>query len=161
MKRNIWIFFVVTFLGLVWVGQVSAQGPLPSDDQVNAVAKQLFCPVCESTPLDVCSTQACAEWRELIRTKLAEGQTPDQIKDYFAAQYGVRVLAEPPKRGFTWWIYIIPPVLMLIGVYVLVRALQSMRKPVVESDTTEETEQPGPVQDDYLRRVEEEIKKRN
>ena len=50
-----------------------AQQPTPSDDEVNAIAKQLFCPVCENTPLDVCPTQACAQWRELIREKLAAG----------------------------------------------------------------------------------------
>ena len=33
---------------------VSAQQPTPSDDEVNAIARQLYCPVCENTPLDVC-----------------------------------------------------------------------------------------------------------
>ena len=30
-----------------------AQGPTPTDDEVNRIAKQLYCPVCESTPLSV------------------------------------------------------------------------------------------------------------
>ena len=35
--------------------------PIPvTDDQVNAIAHDLYCPVCENTPLDVCGTQACA-----------------------------------------------------------------------------------------------------
>ena len=84
MKRNIWIFLAVSLLALIWAKQVYAQTPMPSDDDVNAVARQLFCPVCENTPLDVCATQACAQWRELIRTKLAQGWTADQIKEYFA-----------------------------------------------------------------------------
>jgi cytochrome c-type biogenesis protein CcmH/NrfF len=45
----------------------------PTDDEVNAIAKQLYCPVCENIPLDVCPTQACAQWRDLIREKLARG----------------------------------------------------------------------------------------
>ena len=157
MRRNLWIFMAISVLSLVWVGRVYAQTPMPSDDDVNAVAKQLFCPVCESTPLDVCPTQACAQWRELIRTKLSEGWTANQIKDYFAAQYGARVLAEPPRQGLFWLAYIIPPFLMLVGVYVLYRAYQSMRKPV----TAEAAAGVGFVQDDYSRRVEEELKKRN
>lgn len=157
MKRNLWIFLVMAVLALAWVGRVSAQTPMPSDDEVNAIAKQLFCPVCENTPLDVCPTQACAQWRELIRKQLSEGQSAEQIKEYFATQYGVRVLAEPPRQGLNWLIYIIPPVLMLIGVYILVRALQSMRKPALAGVDEEEVL----AQDDYLRRVEEELKKRN
>jgi cytochrome c-type biogenesis protein CcmH len=158
MKRNLWIFLVVSVMAFTWVKQVSAQTPVPSDDAVNAVARQLFCPVCENTPLDVCPTQACAQWRELIRAKLGEGWTADQIKQYFAAQYGARVLSEPPRQGLNWLIYIIPPVLMLIGVYILFRAFKSMRKPaLVDMNAVEPT---APDADEYLRRVEEELKKR-
>ena len=159
MKRTAWMFLVIMVLILGWVNRVSAQAPTPSDDDVNAIARQLFCPVCENTPLDVCPTQACAQWRALIREKLSQGWTADQIKQYFADQYGARVLAEPPQQGLNWLVYIIPPVLMLIGVYILFRAFQSMRKPIpVETDETKINE---PVSDEYLRRVEEELKKRN
>lgn len=159
MKRNLWVFLAISLIAFVWVKQVSAQTPAPSDDDVNVVARQLFCPVCENTPLDVCPTQACAQWRELIRAKLSEGWKADQIKQYFATQYGARVLSEPPRQGLNWLIYIIPPVLMLIGVYILYRAFLSMRKPVRTALNV--AEQTAPDSDEYLRRVEEEIKKRN
>ncbi len=158
MKRNLWIFLAVSLIALGWVSRVSAQKPLPSDDEVNAVARQLFCPVCENTPLDVCPTQACAQWRELIRTKLSEGWTADQIKQYFATQYGARVLSEPPRQGLNWLVYIIPPLMMLIGVYILYRAYLSMRKPVGTDADIEETIPPAA--DGYLLKVEEELKKR-
>lgn len=158
MKRSVWIFLIITVLNLVWVNQASAQQPTPSDDDVNAVARQLFCPVCENTPLDVCPTQACAQWRALIREKLATGWTEAQIKQYFAEQYGARVLSEPPRQGLNWMVYIIPPVLLVIGIYFLYRALQSMRKPVLVEDKVEEKTADT---DDYLRRVEEELKKRS
>jgi cytochrome c-type biogenesis protein CcmH len=157
MKRFLWVFLVIGVVTFAMVKQVAAQTPAPSDNEVNAIARQLFCPVCENTPLDVCPTQACAQWRELIRAKLAEGWSEDQIKEYFAAQYGARVLSEPPRQGLNWLIYIIPPVLMLIGVYILFRAFQSMRKPLA----VDEVEQPSaPEADKYLQRVEEELKKR-
>ena len=80
----------------------------PTDDDVNAVAKQLFCPVCENIPLDTCGTAACEQWRGIIREKLSEGWTEDQIKNYFVEQYGDRVLAEPPAQGFNWVVYLVP-----------------------------------------------------
>lgn len=159
MKRTIWIFLIISVLTLGWVYQVSAQAPTPSDDDVNAIARQLFCPVCENTPLDVCPTQACAQWRALIREKLAQGWTAEQIKQYFVEQYGARVLAEPPRQGLNWLVYVIPPALMLIGVYILYRAFQSMRKPVLVDVDEPKTDEPN--SDEYLRRVEEELKKRN
>ena len=60
----------LVFLMLMGVGSVYAQDDSPTDDEVNAVASQLYCPVCENIPLDVCPTQACEQWRATIREKL-------------------------------------------------------------------------------------------
>jgi cytochrome c-type biogenesis protein CcmH len=164
MKRLHWILLLGFLLGLAGFSTVAAQTPMPpSDDQVNAIAKQMFCPVCESTPLDVCPTEACKQWRELIRLKLSEGWSEQQIKDYFVEQYGVRVLAEPPRQGFNWLFYVVPPVLLLAGVAVLYQACTSMRQTAVPLEAeTEAVAQPAPAEgDEYLRRVEAELKKRN
>jgi cytochrome c-type biogenesis protein CcmH len=82
---------------LLVIRVVAAQGGTVTDDQVNAVAKKLNCPVCENVPLDVCETQACIQWRDLIRHKLAAGETPEQIIVYFQTTYGDQVLQEPPR----------------------------------------------------------------
>ena len=61
MKHFLRLTFFVLLLVLagLMAGRALAQGGQPpTDDEVNAVAKQLFCPVCENTPLDVCPTQA-------------------------------------------------------------------------------------------------------
>jgi cytochrome c-type biogenesis protein CcmH len=136
---------------------VSAQRPVPSDDDVNAVARELYCPVCENIPLDVCPTQACAQWRDLIRQRLGEGWTKQQIKDYFAAQYGDRVLAEPPQRGMNLLVYILPALFFLLGMYLVYRGIQSLRGP---RRTPSVPPPSDPASDPYLSRVEEELEKR-
>ena len=98
MHNRILIRFLLLALLVLLPATVYAQDDI-SDDEVNEVAKDLYCPVCESTPLDVCPTQACADWRELIRTKLAAGETRQDVLEYFARQYGDGVLADPPRRG--------------------------------------------------------------
>ena len=145
---------MVLLLALIGASPVFAEQPTPPPDDVNRIARQLYCPVCENTPLDVCPTTACAQWRALIGEKLTAGWTDDQIKQYFVQQYGARVLAEPPVP----LIYIVPPILLLIGVYILFRAFKSMRKPAAAS--AEASALPPETDDPYLRRVEEEIKKR-
>ena len=95
-------FVILLALSFLATGSALAQESNPSaptDDQVNAIAKQLYCPVCENIPLDVCGTQACAQWRDLIRQKISQGWSEAQIKQYFVDQYGDRVLATPPARG--------------------------------------------------------------
>jgi cytochrome c-type biogenesis protein CcmH len=130
---------------------------MPTDDEVNAIAKQLYCPVCESTPLDVCPTEACRQWRDLIRTQLAEGKTEAEIKQYFVDQYGARVLAEPPNR---WASYLVPVVAFLLGAFMLFRGFKMWMKPVVAEASTDESEAASVPQDDYILKMEEELKKR-
>jgi cytochrome c-type biogenesis protein CcmH len=165
MIKKSWLAILLTLLfGLLVVGVVSAQQPTPSDDQVNAIAKQLYCPVCENIPLDVCPTTACAQWRELIRQKLADGWSGQQIKDYFVQQYGARVLGTPPPKGINWLVYLVPPIAILAGVYVLYRAYLSWRRPTQQVDLTPSTDaslaEKDTTQDEYIKRMEDEVRKR-
>ncbi len=131
-----------------------------SDDEVNAVAKDLYCPVCENTPLDVCGTQACADWRELIRTKLAAGESPQDIFNYFARQYGDGVLAAPPRQGINLLLWLFPIVAVVLGLVFFARYLQGLR---AAQGAAPATADPLPVADepadDYAARVEQELRR--
>jgi cytochrome c-type biogenesis protein CcmH len=165
LGRKLWLaalFTLTAFLGIT--SMALAQGSTPpavTDDQVNAVAHGLYCPVCENIPLDVCGTTACAQWRELIREKLAQGWTDVQIKQYFVDQYGDRVLATPPARGLNWLVYVIPPLAILAGAYILYRAFQAWRKPVLDAPPAPIVDgEPPSIDNEYVARIEEELKKR-
>ncbi len=150
--------FLAFILVAILVIPAFAQGTTPpTDDDVNAVAKQLYCPVCENTPLDVCPTQACAQWRDLIRLKLSQGESEAEIKDYFVANYGARVLNEPPREGLNWLAYIVPPLAILAGAAFLFSAFRRMKKPALAAPAQ------GPEVDasvdEYVSRLEAEVKK--
>jgi len=159
MKKFLYTFAFLLLFGLS-TGVAFAQEPTPSDDEVNAVAHQLYCPVCESTPLDVCPTEACRQWRDLIRQQLADGMTEAEIKQYFVDNYGARVLAEPPKQGTYWLFYLLPPIIILAGAFILFRSMQSWtKKSAVVPASTNEVSSEKP-KDDYISQFEEELKKR-
>jgi len=128
-------FAALLLLGfLLLVTPTLAQDITVTDDDVNAVAKGLYCPVCESTPLDVCPTKACADWRALIRQQLSEGKTQGEIHEYFAQQYGNRVLAEPPKRGFSLILWIYPFAAIILGGVFFSRYMRTLRASAVPVD---------------------------
>lgn len=164
-SRNLRItFYVSLFIALIlaaFATTVFAQDGI-TDDQVNAIAKQLYCPVCENTPLDVCPTEACRQWRELIRLQLSQGMTEAEIKQYFVDNYGARVLSEPPRTGLNWLVYILPPVLILGGAFILFRAFREWTKPkpaAADSGPKEAAGKPA-TEDAYIARLEEELKNR-
>ena len=180
-KHNGFLLMFLLMFGLLAVVSqpVFAQDPqpTPSDNEVNRVAKQMYCPVCENIPLDVCPTQACAEWRDLIRLKLSEGWTDQQIKDYFATQYGDRVLAEPPARGWNWLVYLLPWVFLAAGALLVWRVLVSLKRKTAAASPAHTAEAPAgkqarvngktdpaaasslPQDDPYLAKMEEELRK--
>ena len=140
------------------VNAIALQEPTPviTDDEVNRIASQMFCPVCENTPLDVCPTQACHQWRETIRLLLAEGKTEQEIKDHFVLQYGDRVLAQPPRSGFNWLVYVIPPLVILVGAVLLVSIMKNW-----QTATARSAPPPTIEDDEYVRRLEEELQRRS
>ncbi len=164
VKKSLFAIALTLFFGFLVVGVVSAQQPTPSDDQVNAIAKQLYCPVCENIPLDVCPTTACAQWRELIRQKLTAGWTAQQIKDYFVQQYGARVVGTPPAKGINWLLRVLPFLIIVAGIVILYRALRSWSHPAQQVNLPSHApappaEQPGS-QDDYIKQMEDQVRKR-
>jgi cytochrome c-type biogenesis protein CcmH len=147
------------FWSVVWLSVVPSvlaqEGP--TQDDVNAVARKLFCPVCENTPLDVCPTQACQNWRDEIRVALADGKSEQQILDDFARKYGDSVLAQPPARQWVAWV--LPVVIFLSASVALVYWLRSWTRPVpVRVETGEPGDSLGISQDDpYLQKLEKEL----
>ncbi len=158
MKRLLITLLLLSLASGLFVLPVSAQERTPTDDEVNAIASQLYCPVCENTPLDVCPTEACRQWRLLIRDQLIEGKSETEIKQYFVENYGARVLAEPPRTGLNWLVYILPPVIILLGAFILFSNLRSWTR------SSKTSAPPAPdnagSQDDYIRRLEEELRSR-
>ncbi len=153
----------IAFLLILLVLSIDSQfvaGQTPSqvsDDEVNAIAQDMYCPVCENVPLDVCPTTACAQWRELIREKLAEGWSETRIKDYFAQQYGWNVLAVPPRTGLNWLVYVLPPMIFAGGILIVILATRKAQK-TAGSPSTEKPD--VKFENELLKRVEADLKKK-
>lgn len=114
-----------------------------TDDQVNAIAQQLYCPVCENIPLDVCGTRACADWRAEIRAMLEQGKSETEIKAYFADRYGQRVLATPEARGLNVLVWVLPIVGVLAAIGVLAVTLRRLAPGALAAQA------PSPARPDY------------
>lgn len=118
--RRFMIGVGVLVLAFALTGIAAAQGDPKkiTDDEVNAVARKLYCPVCENIPLDTCGTTACAQWREEIRIQLSEGYTDQDVVDNFVERFGERVVGtpqDPALRALSLAIPIGVSALALIG----------------------------------------------
>lgn len=157
----------VALLLALWGGALLAQSDAPAvlaptditADQVNEIAKELWCPLCNNIRLDTCELKACDQMKDVIAIKLAEGQTLDDIRSYFVIQYGPQVLGEPPREGFNWLAWVLPVVALVVGGYAFWRKTQSLVEapsPAAPSTPTS-ANRPADSVDDYERRLEEEL----
>jgi cytochrome c-type biogenesis protein CcmH len=168
LKIVLFVFWVVAVLLLIALTSValaqSGTPPAPTPaaarqvtaDDVNRIARQMYCPVCENEPLDACRTAACQQWRAQIGQMLSEGQTEQQIKDYFVARYGARVLAQPPAQGASLWLYVLPIAGLLVGVVIIVWVLRRLRARGAEAPAASAS--PESSGDEYVDRVERDLK---
>lgn len=149
----------------------SAQAQTPTPNQVNAVAKELWCPLCNGVRLDNCELQACVQMREVISEKLAAGESKDAIKAYFVQQYGDVVLGQPPREGFNLIAYIFPILAAVVGISWVIYLVLAWRKrqaagvparpgqsPKPGAGQPTAPRKPGEDTDDYLQRVERELR---
>lgn len=130
-------------------------------DQVNEIARELWCPLCSGVRLDACELKACAQMKEMIAIKLAEGDDLDAIRTYFVAQYGPQVLGEPPWEGFNWLAWVLPFVVLAIGGYFLWNTMRRMVRPtpVAPATTATTIKSSTEPEDEYERKLAEELKR--
>ncbi len=132
----------------------------PTPNQINEVARDLWCPLCSGVRLDNCELAACIQMKEVISIKLTEGESKERIKQYFLAQYGDVVLGMPSTQGFNliaWILPVLAAVVALGWVVFLVRAWVR-RRPAAATPTVSKD---GDIArgDDYMRRVDDEMKR--
>ena len=154
LRIELLVFFALVTIPLLVAAPASAQSP-NIDDEVNRIAKTLYCPVCPNTPLDICNTQACVDWRNDIKRMLQEGKNEQQIRDYFVARFGSQVLGAPPAEGFNWLAYILPAMGIVLGAVIAwlsVRAWLVRRAPGTAPVDAPE------IPKEYAERIEKELK---
>ena len=105
-----------------------ALSPQDLEAQAQSIDESLICPACPGKTIGQAQVEQAAQMRQLVRQKLSEGWSRQEILDYFADRYDEGVLAEPPRQGFTLLAWLLPPVGMVGGGVALYFVLRAMRK---------------------------------
>ena len=129
-------------------------------EELEAVAysidRSLICPVCPAETIDQAQVQLAKQMRALVREKLAEGWSRDQILDLFVESYGEDVLASPPKSGFNLLVWVVPPVGVLGALVLLVSVVVAMRRTGVSNRAVMAQPSDGELEP-YLSMVDQEL----
>ena len=137
----------------------ASSGGLAFDEkEAQAIDGMLMCPVCPAETIDQAQVPLAKQMRQVVREKLARGESREEILDYFAGVYGQDVLAAPDKTGVNLIAWTVPVVAVLAALAAGLLVLRSMTaRPVAtpESGGGEDStpEDPSP----YLEAVDREL----
>ena len=116
------------------------------EKQVREISGYLRCPVCQNIPVADSPAPLAREMRELIREKVSEGWSKNQILEFFVKRYGDWVLLEPPKKGAPLLVWFSPVLAFMLGTFFVLRLIKRKEKVKTEEylQKMENTPQPQP-----------------
>jgi cytochrome c-type biogenesis protein CcmH len=141
-------------LGL-WLA-VAAADPQAFEREAKLLETKLMAPCCWAQQVSLHQSPAADEIKQNIRLLLAEGKTGQQILDGYVAQYGDRILAEPPARGFSAALYVAPWIFLAGSMGLLFVVVRRWRTP--GNQTAKADPVSAPPDDDESERIDEELR---
>ena len=146
--------FILFFPNLAVMAVQGAQ-----EESLQKTARELYalimCPICSGQTIGQSSNKTSAQMRDLVLKKLRQGETKEEILQYFSSKYGERILAEPTKSGFNRMLWLLPFVIVVVAVVVISFLMRRWSKRVTKEieprlDENQKSE--------YLTRLEKELK---
>ena len=83
----------------------------------------LRCLKCQSQSIADSDAPMAGDMRHQVRTRIASGQSADEVRDWLISRYGDYVSYEPQVGAATWPLFVIPLLLLLLVGTVLARRL--------------------------------------
>ena len=124
--RVSWLVLGFVVLGALVIG-ARDDGPTSREDQVQSIAQTIKCPECRGESVASSSARSAKAIKTDIAARLARGQSPDEIRDFYAGRYGESILLTPSGSGTASLVWIIPVVAIIVAVAGLAAAFVRWR----------------------------------
>jgi cytochrome c-type biogenesis protein CcmH len=83
------------------------------------ISKNVRCLVCQNQSIDESAAPLAKDLRILIRKKVKEGHTENEIYKFLTDRYGDFILLKPPLKRITFMLWFLPFVFLAIGIFIL------------------------------------------
>ena len=95
------------------------------DPRAIELFKEVRCLVCQGQTIHE-SNGISRGFKKLIREKISQGETDQQIKVYLVERYGDWILMTPPFNSLTYILWSLPFLIMIIGAIAIYRQKEAM-----------------------------------
>lgn len=98
------------------------------EQRAREISKELRCVVCQNQDIDSSNAGVARDLRILVRERLVEGDSDNEVIDYVHARYGDYVLMRPPFNVSTAALWLAPLILVLASLLIGWVVLSASRK---------------------------------
>lgn len=118
---------IVLLLGVVVAGLLL--GPGRPADRAYELEQRLRCPVCKTVSIAESMSDTAVAMRATVEEQIEAGRTDAEIIEYFTDRYGEWVLMDPPARGSTLALWLIPVGVAVAAVVLLLTRRRTATEP--------------------------------
>ena len=134
-NKIFFLFFFISLTGLIVTNICYAVEPEeflkdPKQElRARDISKNVRCLVCQNQSIDDSSAPLAKDLRIIIRNKIVEGSTDEEVYEFLTDRYGDFILLNPPFKANTIILWILPFVFLILGIIILYRHnKKSMKK---------------------------------
>lgn len=97
------------------------------------LSRELRCMVCQNQSIDDSEAPLARDLRLLVRERLTNGDSDQQVLDFLVSRYGAFVLLKPPFEWHTLLLWGLPPAALIAGITSLI--VMARRRKTASRDT--------------------------
>lgn len=133
MPRNINIIMLVCCLFLI----ISQKNLLADTSNSNKnfiinktreISQNIKCLVCQNQSIDESNSEIAKDLKVLIKDKLKDGVTDEEIYKFLRDRYGDTILLKPPLETNTILLWFLPFIILVFGSFFVIRFFKSNYK---------------------------------
>tara|TARA_B100000029_G_C17464219_1_gene919644 strand:+ start:625 stop:1032 length:408 start_codon:yes stop_codon:yes gene_type:complete len=83
------------------------------------ISKNIRCMICQNQSIDESNAPLAKDLRVLIRKKVKEGESDDEIFKFLTDRYGDFILLKPPLKSSTFPLWFLPFIFFVIGILII------------------------------------------
>ena len=119
--------FVLAFLTFTLVNLGNLFSKTDTSREYN-LFKEIRCLVCQGQTIHESNSELAEDIKLLIREKIVEGESDDEIKQFLVEKYGEWVLMTPRFNQYTYLLWGTPLIIFILGFWLISKKVKKFRE---------------------------------
>jgi cytochrome c-type biogenesis protein CcmH len=117
--------------------------PTPALQQrYDDLTHELRCMQCQNQSIADSPVGLASDLRRDVREQIIAGKTDDEIRAAMVSRYGNVILFRPPFNASTAWVWLVPFLLLVVGIYVTLRIVRQRSMMMATDHSDPDSDEP-------------------